>query len=308
MSRVLVIGGTNTDIVGMTDAAFSLHDSNPGRVSSTAGGVGRNVAENLARLGLAVTFVTAFGDDEKGHARRQECEAAGIDVNRAVATPSVPGSVYLAILDEEGDLVVAVSDMRALDAIGPDEIAVALKHFAEPDALVLDANLGPATLVKAREIVAGPPLFLECVSAAKAPRLTALLAGSTAVHANVFEAEALTGCELEHSLDGATAGARAIADLGVEAAYVTAGHHGIAYASQSTHGGFTLPERAVVNATGAGDAFMAGVVTATLSGRTARESAAFAAACAAVAMRSADTVSPELDLRTVQAEMEAMEQ
>lgn len=304
MARVLVIGAANTDIVGVPEArSLRAHDSNPGHVTVSAGGVGRNVAENLARLGADVVFVSAFGDDANGQARSAECASAGIDVSRAVLTPGAPGPVYLAVLDEAGDLAVAVNDMRALECMGPDEVERALAGLARPDALVLDANLGAPALGRARDLMAGVPLFLECVSAAKAPRLGGLLEGATAVHANVLEAVALTGGRFEQSLDGARHGAEALVELGVTAAYVTAGAHGIAYAARGGPAGvLPAPHARVVNATGAGDAFMAGVVAGTLAGKGADAVARVASACAAITLGDESTVAAGLGREAVEQE------
>lgn len=307
MKSVLVIGGANTDVVGVPDAPLVARDSNPGHVAVTAGGVGRNIAENLARLGVPVTLVTAFGEDANGRARRDECERAGIDVSRTIPAPGLPGPVYLAVLDADGDMAAAISDTRALDMVGPEQVVSALGGIPAPGALVLDANLGPATLRVARELLPDVPLFLECVSAAKASRLAGLVSGATAVHANVREAEVLVGLELEPTLAGAALGAQHLVGLGAVAAYVTAGAEGTAYASTEARGAIPAPRRAVVNATGAGDAFMAGIVAATLDGRDTSAAAAFATACAALTLASEHTVAPGLDRRAVETESEAVE-
>jgi len=307
VSSVLVIGGSNTDIVGVPDAAFTPRDSNPGHVGVTAGGVGRNVAENLVRLDVEVCFVTAFGDDVNGRARRAECESAGIDVSRSISAPGMTGSVYLAVLDEHGDLAAAVSDMRALDDVGPAEVSSALEGLGVVDALVLDANLRVDTLARIREILPVTPRFLECVSAAKAARLSPLLPGAAAVHANVLEAGVLCGTEFERSAGGATLAARTLVALGASAAYVTAGDRGTAWAAAEGAGCLPAPGSAVANATGAGDAFMAGVVASTLAGHGAPRVALFASACAGITLRSEHTVAPELDRRAVEAEMEAVQ-
>jgi pseudouridine kinase len=304
---VLVFGGSNTDIVGVPETAFRPRDSNPGHVGVAAGGVGRNVAENLVRLDVEVCFVTAFGDDVNGRARRAECEAAGIDVSRSISVPGTMGSVYLAVLDEHGDLAAAVSDMRALDDVGPSEASSALEAIGAVDALVLDANLRVDTLARIREIMPVAPLFLECVSAAKAERLIPLLPGAAAVHANVLEAGVLCGTGFERSVESATLAARALVALGVSAAYVTAGDRGTAWASAAGAGSLPAPVTDVVNATGSGDAFMAGVVASTLAGQDAYRVALFASACAGVTLRSEHTVAPGLDRRTVAAEMEAVQ-
>lgn len=306
MSRVLVIGGANTDIVGVPDARMAARDSNPGHVAVSAGGVGRNVAENLARLGLRVTLVTAFGDDANGRERRAECVSAGIDVSRAVPTAGVPGPVYLAVLDERGDLAVAVNDMRALDAVGPDEVNASIEGLRPPDALVFDANVRAESLLRARELMPEVPLFLEGVSSSKVPRLANLLDGASAIHANVLEASALGGESFGQSMEGAERAARALTALGVAAAYVTAGEHGVAYAWTGGAGTLRAPVETVVNATGAGDAFMAGIVASTLAGNGPRTTAAFASACAAIALGSEKTVAPGLTRSAVAAKLREM--
>jgi len=58
-----VVGGVNMDIGGQSDGPLVPGDSNPGRVRISLGGVGRNIAHNMALLGLDVRFLTAFGDD-----------------------------------------------------------------------------------------------------------------------------------------------------------------------------------------------------------------------------------------------------
>jgi len=302
VARVLIIGAASTDIVGVPEAdALIPRDSNPGHVAVSAGGVGRNVAENLARLGADVVLVTAFGEDANGRARRAECAAAGIGVERVIPAPGLPGPVYLAVLDESGDLAVAVADMRALESVGGDEIRRALAGMPQPDALVLDANFTTPALSSARGLVPGVPLFLECVSAAKAPRLLGLLDGAAAVHANVHEAAVLIGEDLEESLDGARRGAAGLVALGVQAAYVTAGAHGVAYAtSTGATGTLAAPRVTVANATGAGDAFMAGVVTGTLAGKDAHAVARIATACAAITLGDERTVARGLDRSAVE--------
>ena len=304
--NVVVVGGANTDVVGATQVRFASCDSNPGHVTISAGGVGRNVAENLARLGSAVAFVTAFGDDDNGNARRAECQAAGIDVSRTVSTPGVPGPVYLAVLDEQGDMRAAVSDMRALEAMGALDVTAALTDLPAVAALVLDANPAPDVLAAAKRVLPDTALFLECVSAAKAVRLAPLLEGAAAVHANVLEAGVLLGRAVGSSLDDALQAARDLVGRGVAAAYVTAGAHGIAYASAEGEGTRTAPGTAVVNATGAGDAFMAGVVAATLDGADAHVCAAFASACAAITLASEETVAGRMSRQAVESLMEEM--
>ena len=92
MPRVVLIGGANVDIKGRARGPYVAGTSNPGEVTVSAGGVGRNIAENLARLGISVALVTALGDDANGLLLRQACEAAGIDLSMAIKAAAPTGS------------------------------------------------------------------------------------------------------------------------------------------------------------------------------------------------------------------------
>lgn len=81
--QVIVIGGVNCDISGTPEEALRLGDSNPGSITLTAGGVGRNIAENLARLGRRVSLLTALGEDANGDFIRASCRVLGIDLSLA---------------------------------------------------------------------------------------------------------------------------------------------------------------------------------------------------------------------------------
>jgi pseudouridine kinase len=63
---VCVLGGSNMDIVGFPHKNLVLHDSNPGKVKISLGGVGRNIAENLVHLGVSTKLISAIGDDLYG--------------------------------------------------------------------------------------------------------------------------------------------------------------------------------------------------------------------------------------------------
>ncbi len=58
----LVIGGANIDFVGIPDNKLIWHDKNPGKIKMSLGGVGRNIAENLAKLGVHTKLLALVGD------------------------------------------------------------------------------------------------------------------------------------------------------------------------------------------------------------------------------------------------------
>jgi len=304
-ARVVVVGGANTDIIGVSTGALRERDSNPGRIRTSAGGVGRNVAENLARLGAAVDLVTAFGDDDAGRLLMRSCRGRGIGVAASLVATDLPGAHYLAILDERHDMAVAVNDMRVLDLLTPEALSEPERLLAilAADLVVADANLSEEALSWLAG-VARAPIVLEPVSAAKAPRAIGVLARLAAVTPNTLEAAALLGHEVGGP-DGALAAARELVELGVGAAFVTCGADGIAWADGGGSGLLAAPRVTVANASGAGDAFCAGVAYALLANADAHTAARLGSAMAALALTDDDTVSRAVN---VAAALEAMKE
>ena len=97
-----MVGGANLDVFGFSDARFIPQDSNPGRIEESPGGVARNIAENLARLGIETHLITAFGSDASGLRLAEECRRDGILADASLSVEHVPGSRYLAVLDDDG--------------------------------------------------------------------------------------------------------------------------------------------------------------------------------------------------------------
>lgn len=303
--RVVVVGGANTDIASFADAPLIFRDSNPGHVRISAGGVGRNIAENLTRLGVDAHLVTALGGDDNARRLLQECRDVGVGVEGSLAVPELPGSVYVSIMDEGGDMVLALSDMRTLDALTPEVLQMRAHILDAADLVVADTNLPAESLVWLAENTR-VPLVLDAVSVAKAPRAVPVLPLLHTVKASGFEAGVLLGREVRNR-DHAEAAARELVALGVRTAFVTTGAFGVAWADVSGSGHLGSPNVAEVrNATGAGDAFAAGVAYATLETWPTLEAAAFGSACAVVALESEETVSERMSLELARSRMEAI--
>ena len=145
---VIVCGGLNQDVIGKPDpnVAFLLGTSNPGTFERHLGGVGRNVAECLARLGNHPVLLTAVGDDREGELCLEECRRLGIRVDgSAVRVKGLRTSTYLAVLNEQGDLFTTIADMRCVDALTPS-LLPPLPFTPSLRVVVLDGNL-PATTI-----------------------------------------------------------------------------------------------------------------------------------------------------------------
>ena len=141
-----VIGGANMDILGTPGQALTPGSSTPGTVSYSPGGVGRNIAENLARLGDDCYLIAPVGDDHSGRQLTELSSQAGIDTSQMVTIPGHATSSYLSLVDEQGEMQQAIADMAILDAFGPDYLRKHLGLLARAELLVLDTNLKNSTL------------------------------------------------------------------------------------------------------------------------------------------------------------------
>ena len=291
---VVVVGGANVDVKARTTSALVPGTSNPGTVVRSPGGVGRNVAENLARLGTRVALLSTVGSDPDGDWLLQETALAGVDVS-----PVLRGGAtgrYVAVLDHGGDLAVAVSDMAATDALVPEVLDHDLLRAAS--LVVLDGNL-PAPTIDA-VLALGVRVVIDPVSVPKAARIAPLLDPGRPVFAitpNEAELAALGSVESLH-------------ERGVEVVWVRRGAAGSALSSARFAVGPTwaqqrsveleAPPAAPVDVTGAGDAMLAAFCHLLLSGASVEDAAAYGHRAAALTVASPHTVVPDLRARMAQ--------
>lgn len=282
--RICVLGGINMDITGAPHGPLCPGDSNPGTVRMTPGGVGRNIAENLARMGFDVELMSPLGNDGFATLLRQSCAQDGIGLAFAPSLP-MASSVYLCLMDGRGDMYAAVNDMALCESLSVGQLPLdALPSF---DGVVLDANLpGPVLEAAARQVKG--PLIADPVSAQKAERLLPLLPYLDAIKPNRMEAARLTG-----ENDPAKAAA-ALCRMGAQRAFVSAGPAGMYYCGQGQAG--VLPSRVLTlcNATGAGDSATAAIAAGCVLGWDMEKTVHFACRVAALTLQSPRAVSPQL--------------
>ena len=290
---VFVIGAVNMDLNGTPYAPLRAGDSNPGHICVAPGGVGRNIAENLRRLGRRVSLVTVMGEDAWADMIRKHCLGAGIDLQYSFTEPQGCTSAYLCINGENGDLNVAVSDMAICDRLTPERIAPLLPVLNRGSMVIADANLPEETLKWIGEHVT-VPLAADPVSVAKAPRLKGLLSRLTLLKPNVQEAELLTGMKIAGDGDLPRA-ADALHRLGVKRVYLSLGARGV-WADDAREGGELIPcaPGPIVNTSGCGDAFVAAAADAFLSGLGTFDAARRALAASAICAGDSSAVSPVL--------------
>ena len=291
-ARVAVVGGANMDIGGFPSSRLVMGDSNPGKVRMTLGGVGRNIAENLCRLGLEVHLITALGNDTNGHAILKDCREKGISVDRCLMVEDVNTSVYLFMDDEKGDLSCAINDMDIQLRITPEALSPHMDFLNSMDAVVMDANLSQETIDFLAENIT-VPVYADAVSAAKVYKLRNAFKNMYCFKPNRIEAELLCNMEIRDAIDGAEA-VRRLLETGLKRVFLTMGSLGAVCGDES--GCIFIPagQPKIVNTSGAGDAFTAAMIWGHLSGLTLRECGEAGMAAGTIAMETVSAVNPEM--------------
>lgn len=292
---VLGIGAANMDVHGKSRVPIVMRDSNPGHLRTSAGGVTRNVLENLSRLGVRTKLVSAVGADLYGEMVLRSSAAAGIDISGVVTIPGAASSCYISVLDQKGDMLVAMSDMGILENITPELVRSLGGELRGAAAVVCDPCL-PAETVAAIIREAGEvPVFLDPVSTSYARKVRQLACGLYCVKPNRIELGVLADSDTDTAEDIERACA-ALLSKGTRRVAVSLGERGCYYADaegrrllRALH-----PVELMANANGAGDAFMAGLVYGYVKGLSPEDTLDFALGAGSLAVASGLTINPEM--------------
>ncbi|MBO5975937.1 MAG: carbohydrate kinase family protein [Oscillospiraceae bacterium] len=293
---VAVVGAINIDMWGKSSSVLILNDSNPGVISYSLGGVGRNIAHNLSLLGQKVSMLTAIGDDHWSSQILRSCEENGIDLSRAFKVPGSRTGTYLALSGPDGDMAIALSDMAIADEISPEVILRELDFLNGAACVVIDGNLRSETICCICENVTAP-IFADPVSVTKGKKFLPYLHALHTFKPNSLEAETLTDTASPE------AAAKELIRRGVKRVFVSDGSGGIVVAEGEKL--FRTPCRptTLVNATGGGDAVMAAICDGHCRGCSSEEISRRAMAAGSIAVESADTISPLMSQEALLAKM-----
>ncbi len=242
------------DIKAKTLAAHVLATSNPALIITKPGGVARNIAHNLARLGVETTLLSVVGNDANAETIIKATQNAGVNVSHIIRTKIATG-IYLALLDNSGELVSAASDMDCLQFLSKEQIRNKQSIVKENRFVVADCNLALETLIEIAN-QAAEKLIIEPVSVAKSAKILALLQNCRIYLAtpNLDQIEALTGTRQPD------AAAKFLHAKGLLNIVIHAGQQGAFVSDSQNFSHIPAQAKTIVEVTGAGDAATAGLV------------------------------------------------
>ncbi|HVI41129.1 MAG TPA: carbohydrate kinase family protein [Anaerovoracaceae bacterium] len=293
MNDVSIIGGITADIEGNPYNQLIQGDSNPGKISMSYGGVGRNITENLARMGTSVSFISVAGDDFAGRGAVRELQDLGVNVENVRLLQEENTAVYMSILNLMGDMELALCNMDVLERISNDFIDAAYDNIKTSKVIGIDTNLTEETLEYTTRKLKDIPLFLDPVSVTKAERAKKMISRFHTIKPNRMEAEILSGMTIMSSEELEKA-AQWFIGQGVKRVFITLGAGGVYYQDENESGLLKPNPVEIISATGAGDAFSAAMIHSYLKDYDIKKTAEAGMAAAAIAMQSKSAVNSKM--------------
>lgn len=293
---IAVVGNVFVDIKGFPDDNYIPGGRNAGKVEIVHGGVGRNVAEDIANIELRPRFVSMVDDTPEGEEVLRKLRNHKVNTNYVPAVPNGMG-MWLAVFDETGDIVGSISkrpDMSALEALineKGDEI------FADCDSIVVEIDLDKEIIKSVFKYAEKykKRVYAVVANMSIASQRRDFLQSIDCFVCNVEEAgilfvsdfEGMSPEELCDELSQKVVSAR------IPSMVVTLGSRGAVYADMNGDKGVYPARRVKVrDTTGAGDAFCAGVAIGLTYGKTMREAVEIGTQLASSVITVSENVCP----------------
>ncbi|MDQ7821438.1 MAG: carbohydrate kinase family protein [Candidatus Eremiobacteraeota bacterium] len=295
MEQPVIIGGASVDLKGRPFAKLKPRTSTIGRLERSFGGVGFNIAQNLAMLGVIPHFITIVGNDPEGHSILEECGRNGIATKLIEINADEHTAIFEAILDENGDLYGGISAMAIFDRITPEVLEPYEALLGKAPLVVTDCNIPQHTIEYIADFCSARrvPLWVEPTSTDKAPKILSRIAQVTYLSPNKEELETLLDMPL-FSYPEMTDGARRLIRKGLEHLFITLGSDGVMWLAGEKALHRRSREVTTKDVTGAGDAFAAGVIWAILEGIPIDRAISYGMAAAIATLQVYKSVHPSL--------------
>eukprot|EP00298_Acanthocystis_sp_HF-20_P008485 c17703_g1_i1.p1 GENE.c17703_g1_i1~~c17703_g1_i1.p1 ORF type:complete len:655 (+),score=275.52 c17703_g1_i1:25-1965(+) len=286
--NLLVFGGAVLDCVGHEDKneknrISAIRSSHPGFIKWSLGGVARNIAEVVHRCGGKVSLISGVGDDDSGRKILDHSNNLGIHTNLVIKFTNSRTGIWLAIVDQNGELVTSIADMSIFELITPNHIEKISENIKMSPMVFVDCNLSSETINKiltySRSF--GVPNVVNTVSVEKSARICSnetlqLIDLLTPNTLELLEIASKFSNKVNHSKNAEDLSIDSILDLilvilnkGVKHIVVTCGHRGVIYGrlveQKVVYEHFpALPVEKVINTNGAGDSFVGGLIASLL--------------------------------------------
>lgn len=287
------------DIIGRMKGEMHERSSNPAYIRTSFGGVARNVAENLARLGQPVVLLTAVGEDHNGEKLLEVTSSAGVNTDYVLTKKAKATGMYIGILNAQMELMFALDNLEITEMISPAYIRQNQELFRDAGCVFVDMNLTPDTLRVIFSLAKryGVPVCADPASIYLAPRMMPYLSQLYLITPNTAEAALLAGTKkVTQSRRQALLNAKELVSRGVGIVIVTMAEQGLCYATSETSGYVPAIRTSISDPTGGGDALTAAVIFALLNDIPIDDAVRLGVSAATLTLQYPGTVVPDLTL------------
>ncbi len=293
---IVVVGAVFVDIKGYPEDIYIPAGRNVGRVEQIHGGVGRNVAEDIANVELRPTFISLVDESGAGSDVVRKLATHKVCTDYIRATPDGMGT-WLAVFDNQGDVVASISKRPDLAPIGDILDECGEDVFRDADSIAVEIDMDKEVVKRVFKLAQKyqKPVYAVVANMSIAVERRDFLQQVSCFVCNQQEAGILfsddymdrTAAELEEILAEKVVRAR------IPSMIVTMGDKGAVYADMEGGHGFCPARKVKVkDTTGAGDAFFAGAAVGLTYGKSLREACDIGALLAASVITTSDNVCP----------------
>ncbi|KTD40262.1 carbohydrate kinase family protein [Legionella parisiensis] len=294
--KIVCIGGITVDRKLTSIHKLQLETSNPVSSSFTFGGVAHNVAHNLALLTNNVHIYSVVGQDNYGLQAIENLKRMDVHIQNILTLHDKPTAHYDVILDNEGELFLALADMEIFDHIPFAQFTQSWSEWGNEEIVFLDTNLPQEIIEYAIQIARSQSikLCIDPVSVVKAKKLPAGLENIFLLKPDRFEAEALTHIQI-HSVSDCIKAGQVLLDKGVKNCIISLGKSGYVIVNETIQKHFpAFLIEPIIDVNGAGDAFIAGILYELKQEKPIIDACQTGAAMAALTLQSCHTVNKQI--------------
>lgn len=300
---LLVLGASIMDIFRFSTSNYRAYNSTPGKIKMSFGGVCRNIAENSARIGINTKFLSVLGDDECGKSILEHSREIGYNMEDSMIIKGASTPTYLAILDENGEMVSAISDMKSLNAMTEEFIDSKKELIKNAKYVVVDSDNPKILSYILKNFSKETNFILDPVSAEKATWVKDMIKDFHTIKPNRHEAEILAGFPIKDTEDLIRA-SNYFLSLGIKKVYISLDSEGIFYNDGEKCGKVKALDVIVKNVTGAGDSFVAGIGHGYMNKLDEVDIVKFSMAMSIITIADEATIHPQMCLNKVLEEID----
>ncbi len=298
MKPTVVIGTTFVDIKGFSRDSYDPLGRNIGEVKFVHGGVGRNVVENFANVGMPVSYVGMLEDSAIGLEVESHLREIGTDLSHVVKVPDHGIGVWLAILNEEGDLAGSISKMPDFTYLEDHLEAHGEEIIRQAEAVVLEVDLSEKVAEMAIQFSTkhGKDVYAIVGNLSVVMARRDLIRQTKCFICNEIEAAKFFDRDISgHTTEEVCKWLPEAAEKeGLQSVVVTMGEQGAVYYEKGSKSAGICPPcpTEVVDTTGAGDAFFSGTVMGLVQGASLEKASGYGARLASATISREENSCP----------------